>query len=98
MLVVSRSQGGAYVLSELNGAVFQQKVGAFRVIPYFARQKLNLAEDVRNLVDLLSTGLAKLETATEDEEGVDKDFVFDHVRLRTDGLDLPDKEDSEEIW
>ena len=95
MVVVSRSHGGAYILAELNGAVFQQKVGAFRVIPYFARRKLDLSEDIRNLVDLSSSGIAKIEATTGDGEERDKDFVFDKVRLRTNELDLPDEENSD---
>ena len=66
------------------------------MIPYFARQKLNLSEDIQDLIDLSTEGLARLEAAPEDDEDRGKDFVFDKVILRMDELDLPDEEDSDQ--
>ncbi|RPD52655.1 hypothetical protein L227DRAFT_617658 [Lentinus tigrinus ALCF2SS1-6] len=37
-VVVSRNRGGAYIVAELNGAVFDRPVAAFRLIPYLARE------------------------------------------------------------
>ena len=38
MVVVGRNRGGAYLLAELDGAVLDRPVAAFRLIPYFARK------------------------------------------------------------
>ena len=38
-VVVSRNRGGAYVLAELDGTVFDRPVAAFRVHPFFARKE-----------------------------------------------------------
>ena len=91
MIVVSRSRGGSYVLAEMDGSVFHQKVGAFRVIPYFARQKLEIPEGVQNVIDVSRAGLEKIESAVE-EVVPEKDFGFDGVNLRTSDVNFSDDE------
>ena len=42
LVIISRNKGGTYSVSELDGSVFDWPIAAFQVIPYFARQKLNI--------------------------------------------------------
>ena len=48
MVVVRRTEGGAYVLAELDGAVSSTRFASFRVIPYFPRTHISLP-DIDNL-------------------------------------------------
>ena len=42
LIVISRNKGGTYIISELNGSVFDRPIAAFRVIPYFARERIDV--------------------------------------------------------
>jgi hypothetical protein len=73
VIVLARNKGGAYVLSELDGSVFHRPIAAFRVIPYFARRKIDLPP-LDELLDISRQRLQELKdsTATDpDDEDTD---------------------------
>ena len=67
MIVVRKSQDGTYILAELDGSVWQNKVAAFKVLPYLSRRKLNFNTEVKDLLDALEESLLEL-TAEPDRE------------------------------
>ena len=48
--------------------MFQNKVGAFRVIPYFTRQRIALPDNFKSLIDLTEEGLQQIEAALADDK------------------------------
>jgi hypothetical protein len=81
MIVIRRTKGGSYIVAEMDGSVFQNKIGQFRVVPYEARKSVQLPDDIHELIDLSKETLELLadDGATAKYKG--KDFQFDTVRL-----------------
>jgi len=76
MVVVTRNKGGAYILAELDGSVYQNKVGAFRVIPYYPRKSIQVELGKDSGFDLDEEAIQELSKGTEDgnEDFVDYNF------------------------
>jgi hypothetical protein len=77
-IVISRNKGGAYIVAELDGSVFDRPIAAFRIIPYFPRNSINVP-DLDNLLDISSARLAEMEETTyaDFEEDVEEDHLVD---------------------
>ena len=43
LIIISHNKGGAYIISKLDGSVFNCPIAAFRVIPYFAHWQINIS-------------------------------------------------------
>jgi hypothetical protein len=83
-IVVSRTKGGAYIIAELDGSVFDRPTAAFRVIPYLARSSIALPP-LDTLIDISASRLTQMEhdmtiDPEEDEaeaQPIDADFADD---------------------
>jgi hypothetical protein len=58
LIIISRNRGGAYIVAELDGLVFDRPVAAFRLIPYFARAAIPIPKD---LLDVNQQRIRKME-------------------------------------
>jgi hypothetical protein len=74
VIVISRNRGGAYVLCELNGSVFDRPVAAFHVIPYFARNALALP-NLNNFLDVPISHIEEMEQSTSSGDSADDEDV-----------------------
>ena len=75
LIVISRNKGGAYILAELDGSVFDRPFAAFRVIPYFARSKLDIP-DLQQLIDISEARLTEMkQSVTTDPDEDDSDDI-----------------------
>ena len=86
LIVLARNKGGAYIIAELDGSVFDRPVAAFRVIPYFARQKLTLPP-LQGLLDISMRRLQEMKESTiiDPDNNEDED---DEEELTEDSEDL----------
>lgn len=49
LVVISQNRGGAYIIAEFNGTVFDRPVAQFHVIPYLAQKLLPLTFNVLDI-------------------------------------------------
>lgn len=68
MVVITRSKGGTYILAEMDGSVWQNKVATKRVIPYLARKRIEFPENIKELIDVTPETLLRLQ---EDDDHSD---------------------------
>ena len=60
LIIISQNKGGTYIISDLDGSVFNCPIAAFRVIPYFTRQHI----DIPPLDELIDISTRQLPTPT----------------------------------
>lgn len=98
LVVIRRSMGGSYIVAELNGALWGQKVGQFRVLPYFAREKIALPAKLLNWLAVAPETLQKLLDSEEPPDAPPSDNVdllFDDINV-PEPDNSPDSEDDED--
>ena len=72
LIVISHNKGGAYIVAELDGAVFNHPIAMFRVIPYYARQSIP-TPPLEELIDISARRLHELEHSTSADPDKEND-------------------------
>ena len=75
LIVISQNKGGTYIISKLDRLVFNHPIAAFRVIPYFTHQHIDIPP-LNELIDISTCRLCELKnstTADPDEEDAPPD-------------------------
>jgi len=67
---------------EVTGAVWHWKVTKFRVVPYFARERIDIPDGILAVIDASEEDLVHIENLVDDmEEPPDRDYLLDDVRM-----------------
>ena len=94
MVVISCNRGGTYIICDLDGTLGHAPIAAFRVVPYLAREKLELP-DIEQYIDVSVSQLRKLENTTNPDPDIPEDpndLVPDDTNILDDQSDNSDEE------
>ena len=94
MVIVSRNRGGAYIICDLDSTLAHAPIAAFRVIPYFAREHLNIP-DLEQHIDVSVSRLRELEDMTVPDPDY-PEIAEEPVYNDDDAIEEPDSGDEEE--
>ncbi|KAJ8487667.1 hypothetical protein ONZ51_g4028 [Trametes cubensis] len=90
-VVLARNRGGAYIIAELDGSVFDRPIAAFRLVPYLAHKQIDLAWlDDPDYLDISTARLREMEQAFDlgDDEDRDDEDVPEDTELDEGGNSL----------
>ena len=91
LVVVSRNRGGAYILCDLDGTLAHSPFAAFRVVPYFARNHIDIP-DIEQHIDVTVARLRAMEDSTEpDPEDTDRIQAKEDIHTPTENTDEPEE-------
>ena len=76
LIVIARNRGGAYILAELDGSVFDRPTAAFRVVPYLAWRHIPLP-DLTSFIDISLERLQAMKDADVADPDADDDLIDD---------------------
>ena len=90
-VVIRQTAGGSYICAELSGAVLGERIARDRVIPYFARQKIEVPPNLEEWVDISRDALRQLEAELLTGMFKDMNDLFEDVDWPGQKLSKKDK-------
>jgi hypothetical protein len=84
-VIIRRNKGGAYIMCELDGSVLDRPMAAFRVVPYFAREHIDLPQEVLDADERRLQEMADSTSQGDDDKFDDKDISEDTADDQEDG-------------
>ena len=96
MIIIRCSKGESCIVAEMDGSVVQNKVGVFRIIPYFARTKIVPPDNIYEIIDLNKESLDKLDKEGLEDHTNSNDYYFEGVNLDQNVYFDSDKDNSED--
>jgi len=81
MIVVKRNKGGSYIVAELDGSVWHQKIARFMVVSYFVREKIELPDGILEIINCDEYTLRCIEKQVDPDEELSKDYLMEGVKL-----------------
>lgn len=82
MIVIVRNPGGSYILAEITGAIWRQKVARFRVLPYFARERIDISDTLKAIIADNEKTIKDIQEQTNDYSFSGRDYLMDDVVLQ----------------
>ena len=80
LIVLAWNKGGAYIVAELDGSVFNRPAAAFRIIPYFACTHIGLPP-LNELLDIFNCHLQELKDSDVSDPNEEAGDSFDEGSL-----------------
>ena len=75
-IVIRRNKGSAYILCELDGSVLDRPLAAFRLVPYFARERISLPQSALDADEARLKKMEESQSKGDDDESDDEDEEF----------------------
>jgi hypothetical protein len=94
MVVMMQNKGRAYIVTELDGSVWHEKIGAIRLVPYFARHEIDLPGGIDGFIDIAKKTLTDLKQSEDTERKHHPDIWLGNVECAAENVNDAESDDN----